>query len=157
RLPLLAGGLRDLPERQQALRATMAWSYDLLSDEEQRLFRALGAVPSGCTAELAAALLATETSGTSELDALDGLQALLDQSLLVEDADPDGTPRFRMLGVVREFAEEWLAETGESDARRARVAAALVRAAESVPPYGPEVGRAFQRFDRELDSLRAVI
>ena len=102
RLPLLTGGARDLPERQRTLRGAIAWSYDLLNDEEQRTFRALGVFVGGCTLDAA-----EEVAGAD----LDLLQSLLDKSLLRRTED-----RYWMLETIREFAVGELREADEHDA-----------------------------------------
>ena len=95
RLPLLTGGARDLPERQRTLRDTIAWSYDLLNDEEQRLFRRLAVFVGGCTLEAAEAVC--DADGDLGLDLFDGVASLVDKSLLRQEDGPDGEPRFAML------------------------------------------------------------
>jgi len=145
RLPLLTGGARDLPERQRTLRATIAWSYDLLTPEEQRLFRALGVFVGGST------LSAAEVVAGADLDAL---QSLLDKSLLRRTED-----RYWMLETIREFALERLRETGELDAvaRRhfdyfAALSASAHLAAEDV-----ELGQHRELVEPEFDNVRAAI
>ncbi len=97
RLRLLTGGARDAPERQQTLRATIDWSHELLDAPTATLFRRQAVFQGGWT--LAAAEAVTDTP-----DALDGLEALVNQSLVVRD-DADGAePRFRMLETIREYA-----------------------------------------------------
>ncbi len=104
RLQLLTGGARDLPERQQTLRATMDWSYDLLSPAEQKLFRRLSVFVGGCNLEGVEAVC--DTKGDLDLDLLDGMSSMLDKSLLqqieqangriaVRDAGNDSRVRYR--------------------------------------------------------------
>ena len=105
RLPLLTGGPRDAPERQRTLRATIEWSYDLLSPQEQELFRRLAVSSGGCT------LAAAEEICGADLDAL---QSLIDKSLLRFDEE-----RYTMLETIREYALERLRESGQhADLRR---------------------------------------
>ena len=128
RLALLSGGARDLPERQQTMRTTIAWSYDLLTEAEQTLFRRLGVFVGGCTLEAAEGVLRTEGPGLSEdtIDSvlnpqpsvLDGLGALVDKSLLRQVAGPGGEPRFVMLETIREYALERLEASGEAERLR---------------------------------------
>src|SRR5215203_602606 len=106
RLPLLTGGGRDLPARQQTMRAAIAWSHDLLSSDEQVLFRRLAVFVGGFTLEAAEAV--TSGSGEPGSDPFDGVASLLDKSLLRQDVGPGGEPRFTMLETVREFALEQL-------------------------------------------------
>jgi predicted ATPase/class 3 adenylate cyclase len=111
RLPILTGGARDLPARQQTLRNAIAWSYDLLSPEEQALYRRLSIFAGGCTLEAAEAVC--DPDGTLGLDVLDGMSSLAAQSLLKQLEGPDGEPRFGMLETIREFGLEQLRASGE--------------------------------------------
>ena len=116
RLKLLTGGTRDLPARQQTIRNTIDWSYNLLDATQQTLFVRLGVFVGGWT-EQAAARVCNAADDTS-IDILDGLAALLDQSLLQQTEGSDGEPRFTMLETIREYALERLAERGEAEALR---------------------------------------
>jgi predicted ATPase len=106
RLPLLTGGARDAPERQRTLRSTIGWSYELLSPEEQQVFRPLAVFVGGCTLEAA-----EEVAGAD----LDLLQSLVEKSLVRFDGE-----RYSLLETIREFAFEQLDETGELDETRQR-------------------------------------
>jgi predicted ATPase len=110
RLDFLVGGARDLPERQRALRDTIQWSYDLLADDERRLFAGLAVFVGSFSLEAVYAVLGTESSR----DVLDLLASLVDKSLLRTEATA-GEPRFRMLGMIREFARDRLDESGEAE------------------------------------------
>jgi predicted ATPase/class 3 adenylate cyclase len=114
RLGLLTGGARDLEERQQTMRATIAWSYDLLDSDEQRLFARLGVFVGGFRLDAAAAIVAT--SDETALDLLEGVSTLVENSLLAERDDSDGEPRFFMLETIREYARERLEESRETAA-----------------------------------------
>jgi len=155
-LATLAGGGRDLPERQQTLRGAIAWSYDLLDEPGRRLLRRLSVFAAGCTLEMAE----TICGPTSELgiDVLDGIEALVDQSLLRAE-DVSGEARFRMLETIRAFAAEQLAASGEADTieeRHARAFLALAReAAEELS--GSEQRTWLDRLDIEHDNLRAAL
>jgi predicted ATPase/class 3 adenylate cyclase len=120
-LDLLAGS-RDADERHATLRATIAWSYDLLSKDEQRLFRHLSVFRGGCT------LVSAETVCDADLDTL---ASLLDKSLLRRRAGRLGEERFWMLETIREFAGERLDESGEADELRRRHAERMLDIAES--------------------------
>jgi predicted ATPase len=98
RLDLLKGG-RDVDPRQQTLRATIDWSYDLLTEDEAMLFARLSVFAGGCTLE------AAEEVADAEVDTL---QSLLDKSLLRRQSDEDGRPRYWMLETIREYAAERL-------------------------------------------------
>jgi non-specific serine/threonine protein kinase len=118
RLPLLTGGARDLPARQRTMRATIAWSFDLLSEDEQRLFRWLSVFRGGWTLEAAAELSGDDDlapSHGSGQAVLDELGMLVDHSLVQRGEQPDGAVRFAMLETIREFGLEELEEAGETD------------------------------------------
>jgi predicted ATPase len=117
RLATLAGGARDLPERQRTMRATIAWSYDLLDEEERRVFSRLGPFHDGFLASSAEAVALGGDAGSDALDVIDSLVA---KSLLRADISHSGEPRFRMLEVIREFALDKLDEVGETDTMRER-------------------------------------
>ena len=130
RLPLLTGGARTLPARQQTMRDTIAWSHDLLAPEEQTLFRRLAVFPGGCTIEAAEAVAAPEET----LDVFGGIASLVDESLLRQEEGAEGEPRFRMLETVREFGLEQLEASGDSDATHGRLAAWCLALAEQAEP-----------------------
>ena len=155
-LEVLTGGARDLPERQQTLRQTIKWSYDLLSPSEQKLFRRLSVFAGGCTFEGAEAVCnATEDLG---VDVLDGISALVDNSLLVQRASDDGELRFLMLETFREYGRERLLEYGEaSPTERAHAAYMLVIAEEETLEMNPAEREAWLRgCDLEHDNFRAA-
>jgi predicted ATPase/DNA-binding CsgD family transcriptional regulator len=112
RLPLLTGGGRDLPAHQQTMRDTIAWSHDLLSAEEQVLFRRLAIFSGGSTLDAAQAVAATP--GSSDTDVLRGIASLIDKSLLQRHERSHGEARFSMLETVREFGLEQLGSAGEA-------------------------------------------
>jgi predicted ATPase len=127
-LGLLTGGARDLPTRQQTLRGTMDWSYNLLNEAEQRLFRRLSVFIGGCTLEGVEAVC--DTSGDLGIDVLDGMSSMVDKSL-IQQVEHIGETRFVMLSTLREYAIERLRESGEEAAtRRAHAAYCLVMAEE---------------------------
>jgi predicted ATPase/class 3 adenylate cyclase len=128
RLKLLMGGARDAPERHQTLRGAIAWSYDLLDTEEQRLFRQLSVFAGGFTLE---AIEAVCSLGASQ-DVLDGLTSLVDKSLVRQAEGEGGEPRFQMLETIREYARERLMEADEgavTQGRHARYFTTLAEAA----------------------------
>jgi predicted ATPase len=164
RLALLIGGPRDLPERQQTIRRTIAWSYELLNGDEQRLFQRLGVFVGGCTLAAASDVVSFEVSGVHEaadqLKTLEGLAALVDKSLLRRSADGD-EPRFTMLETIREYALERLAEHGESRAIRQQHATYFLKFAEAYDPwprlYAPPQAHWLARVDVEHENLRAAL
>lgn len=153
RLPLLGGGARDLPARQQTLRDAIAWSYDLLSIEEQLLFRQFAVFVGGWTLEAAEAVCATND------DLLDLLALLVDKSLVTQSEDADGEPRFGMLETIREFAAERLAASGDESAVRNRHAAWCLALAEHVEtgPTFPNLKPWLNKIDLEISNLRAAL
>ncbi len=131
RLTLLTGGARDLPARQQTIRATIDWSYDLLTAAEQRLFRYLSVFVGGCTLESAEAVC-NELNIENEISILDGLATLVDTSLLRRGESADSEPRCVMSETIREYALEQLDMSGEAEAVRRQHAAYLLALAERV-------------------------
>jgi predicted ATPase len=157
RLELLTGGPRDLPERQQTLRRAIKWSYDLLSPDEQTLFRRLSVFAGGCTLESIEAVCNTrEDFGISVLD---GVASLVDNSLLVQRLGPQAEPRFTMLETFREYGRERLVESGEAaDAQRAHAAYMLVLAEEETLEMSPAERETWLRScDADHDNFRAAI
>jgi predicted ATPase/DNA-binding NarL/FixJ family response regulator len=110
RLPLLVGGPCDAPARQQMGRNTIAWSHDLLSPEEQKLFRRLGVFVGDWTLEAAEVV----ANPDDDLDVLGHLAALIDANLVRLD-ESQTLPRYGMLETIREFAAERLAESPDED------------------------------------------
>jgi predicted ATPase/class 3 adenylate cyclase len=155
RLELPAARGRDVPARQSTLRQAIAWSYDLLGDEERRLHARLSVFVSGCTIEAAERVAAPG----SELDVLEGIASLVDRSLLREAEDVGGEPRFTMLETIREFAREHLAQTGEEDELLSRHALEFARLAEEANAglRSDDQLLWFERLEAEHDNLRAAI
>jgi predicted ATPase/class 3 adenylate cyclase len=122
RLDLLRGGARDLPSRQQTLRNTIEWSYDLLESGERVLFEVFS-VFSGARIEAVEAI-AGKVDVLSSIDVIDGLESLVDKSLIRRVETEDGKPRFTMLETIREYAHERLGEQPEV-ARKAKEEHAL--------------------------------
>jgi predicted ATPase/class 3 adenylate cyclase/DNA-binding XRE family transcriptional regulator len=157
RLNLLTGGARDLPARQQTLRNTIAWSYDLLTEAEQALFRRLGVFVGGWTIEAAEAVC--DAADDFRLEVVDGLESLLAKNLIRHAAASHGEPRFTMLETIREYALERLELSGEVDTMRQRHAAYYLALAEIAEPalQGPHRGSWLDRLEVELNNLRAVL
>ncbi len=157
RLPLLTGGVRDGPARQQTMRDAIAWSYDLLAPDEEVLFRRLAVFVGGFT--LAAAEAVAGCPGDLGCDVVDRIAVLADKSLLRQETGRDGEPRYRMLETVREFALEQLAASGEAPAiRDAHAAWCLALAsADRWERLGPALGPRLTQFEGEHDNLRAAL
>jgi predicted ATPase/class 3 adenylate cyclase len=153
RLHLLTGGPRSLPVRQQTLRSTIQWSYDLLGPKEQALFHLLSVFVNGWTLEAAEAL--SQETGQADLDVLNSLAALLDNSLIQASEERAEEPRFLMLQTVREFGLERLTASGELE--RVRVAHAhyfLALAKQAEPElHGPNQAMWVARLEHEHDNL----
>ncbi len=164
RLEFLTSGARDLPVRQQTLRNAIAWSYDLLNDDEQRVFRRLSAFVGGCTLEAAEAVAGDrpdrERGGERAHDTvLDHLSSLLDKNLLREVESANGEPRFAMLELLREFGLEQLELSGEAKMIRHRHATfflALAEQAEARRESAEQV-QWMNRLELEHDNLRAAL
>jgi len=156
RLKLLTGGARDLAARQQTLRNTIDWSYNLLDRGVQRLFARLAVFVGGCT--LHAVETVCNAAGDLSMDTLDGLAALLDQSMLREE-DVGGEPRFGMLETIREYALEQLELGGEVESIRQQHAAYYLTLAEQAEPElrGPEHAAWQARLAAEYGNLRAAL
>ncbi|MGH2358181.1 MAG: ATP-binding protein, partial [Candidatus Limnocylindria bacterium] len=154
RLAFLSGGARNLPARQQTLRQAIDWSYALLPAAEQSLLRHLAVFVGGWTLDAAEAVGRPAELG---LDALDGVAALLDQSLIRREETTLGEPRFAMLETIREFALERLAESVEADELRRRHAEHFVAVAEQAEPQLTQSSEAGDRVARDHDNFRAAL
>jgi predicted ATPase/class 3 adenylate cyclase len=157
RLELPATRSADVPARQSTLRQTIAWSYDLLPDEERRLHARLSVFVGGSTLEAAERVAAPD--GELELDPLEGIASLVDRSLLRESEDDAGEPRFTMLGTIREYARGHLRETGEEQELLRRHALEFARFAEEADT-GLRAGDQlfwFGRLEADHDNLRAAL
>jgi len=157
RLSILAGGPRDLPERQRTLRGAIGWSYTLLQADERVLYRRLGVFVGGCTLRAVEAVC----DGPSRLGigATEAVEALVQNNLLRRAGPADGATRFVMLETVREYALECLEASRELDALRGQHAAyylALVEQAETALA-GPEQGAWLERLEVDHDNMRAAL
>jgi predicted ATPase/transcriptional regulator with XRE-family HTH domain len=160
-LSLLTGGARDLPVRQQTMRDTIAWSYALLTPQEQTMFRGLSIFSGGCmlwAAEQVCCEDEDDGDGPVTPAALDTLGALVENSLLRMVEQSDGQPRYMMLETIREYGCERLVAAGEADALLQRHAAYYLDLAEEARLH---LHRAEQivwlaRLDQEIDNLRAA-
>jgi predicted ATPase/class 3 adenylate cyclase len=157
RLELPASRSADVPARQSTLRKAIAWSYDLLPDEERRLHARLSVFMGGCTVE--AAERVADPDGELGLDVLEGIASLVDRSLLRESEDDEGEPRLAMLATIREYAREHLQETGEEEEllrRHAQEFAGFAEEASAQLRSGEQL-LWFGRLEREHDNLRAAL
>jgi predicted ATPase/DNA-binding CsgD family transcriptional regulator len=158
RLQVLTGGVRTLPERQQTLRKTLQWSYDLLSPTEQWLFRHLAVFVDGCSFEAVEEICRSEGRSTS--DALSGVAALLDHSLLQQVKQEGEQPRFVMLETVREYGLVCLTEQGEARASERAYELYYLTFAEDIAPRlrrGEQQVRWLKSLNQEQENLRAVL
>src|SRR5215207_6301117 len=153
-LRLLTGGARDQPARLRTMRDAVAWSYDLLAQDEQTLFRRLAVFQGGCTLEAAEAVCRG-----SDLDVLEGMSALVNQSLLHRGEESGVAPRFTMLETVREYALERLMASGETAALRAKHGAYFTSLAERGISgyYTSTTSVTARQFTAERANVRAVL
>ena len=161
RFQVLTGGSRTLPQRQQTLHNTLQWSYDLLNEEEQRLFRHLSVFVGGCTLEAAEAVCGTSSDAAVSMEGsmLDAVASLIDKSLLHQTEQEGGEPRLAMLETIREFGREALVASGEAEVtQRAHAAYYLALAEEAEPRLtGAGRGRWLERLQCEHENLRAAL
>jgi predicted ATPase/DNA-binding CsgD family transcriptional regulator len=169
RLWLLTGGMLDQPARQRTLRATIEWSYNLLNEDEQRLFRRLAVFQGGIT--LAAIEAVCNTDGDLGIEALAGVTSLVDKSLLrtesgerLQSGHPEpeegrDKPYFAMLETLHEYAREQLEATSEAERIRRNHAAYFLRLAQRAEPqlHGPQQADWLNRLDREHENFRAAL
>jgi non-specific serine/threonine protein kinase len=154
RLALLTGGPRDAAERHQTMRTAIGWSYDLLPPEDQQLFRSLAISVGGFTLE------AAQQIGHAS-NVVSGLTDLVSSSLVLQEPQPDGGVRFRMLETVREFGLECLERAGEMPEVRIRHATYFSEFCERGYPhhYGPYSGIAdrYRKLDAEQGNIHAAL
>ncbi|MBV9232063.1 MAG: adenylate/guanylate cyclase domain-containing protein [Chloroflexi bacterium] len=181
RLGVLTGGMRNLPTRHQTLRNTIQWSYELLSSEEQRLFRWLSVFVGGCTLEAVDAVYNTKAGQV--MDVLEGVASLLDKSLLWQTEQEGGELRLSMLETIREYGLECLVASGELGEAQQAHAAYYLTLAQGAEPHltravgirrrsrgrrNPALGARLQvtgteeilwlkRLERESENLRAAL
>jgi len=157
RFRLLTGGNRTALPHQRTLRATVDWSYDLLSEQERTLLRRLAVFAGGWRLEAAEAVCAGP--GLESYEVLDLLQHLVDRSLVVAEVQSDGTNRYRMLEMLQQYALERLVEQGEADEARRQHAACFLALAEAavVELRGPSESEWSGRLEIEIENLRAAL
>jgi len=156
-LSLLSVGGRTAVSRQQTLRGTLDWSYELLGEFEQKLFGRFSVFAGGWTLEAAEAV--GRGDGIEERDVLDVLSGLVDKSLVVAEARQESRVRYRLLEPVRQYAQEKLEESGEAEEVRRRHASFFLTLAEVAEPWlrGPEDLEWLERLETEHDNMRAAL
>ena len=157
RQDVLRGGPRDLPARQQTLRSTIDWSYNLLDDHARILFRRLSVFVGGWRLEAAEAVC--NATGDLDVDVLDEMESLIDNSLLTSAEEADGEMRYGMLETIREYARERLSGSGEEDSLRERHADSYLALVETIQPklLTSERRRWLDRLEIEHDNMRAAL
>ncbi|HET8840157.1 MAG TPA: tetratricopeptide repeat protein, partial [Ktedonobacteraceae bacterium] len=154
RLQVLTGGAHDLPRRQQTLRNTLTWSYDLLTLEEQQLFRRLSVFARGCTLETI-----EELYGNTEIDVLGTIVSLINKNLVQRVEQTNGDGRIVMLETVREYGQECLAQGGEAQATFQAHALYYLDLAERAEGQlrKEQQARWLDRLEQEYDNLRVAL
>jgi len=157
RLHVLTSAAQDAPVRQQTLRNTLAWSYDLMDTKEQQLFRRLSVFVGGCTLEAVEGLYTA--LGELPADVLDGVASLIDKSLLQRTEQDDEEPHLVMLETIREYGLEALAASGEMERTRQAHATYCLALAEQAELElgGPQQATWLEQLEREHDNLRAAL
>jgi predicted ATPase/transcriptional regulator with XRE-family HTH domain len=159
-LQVLSEGAHTLPERQQTLHNTLKWSYELLSSEEQCLFRRLSVFSGGWTLDAAEAIWKVgQGMEGRKLTAFEGVAALLDKSMLQQVEQDGEEPRLQMLVTVRVFGQECLLASGEDELIRYTHAQYYLALTEQAEPHlkGPEKSVWLAHIDRELENLRVAL
>jgi predicted ATPase len=155
----LAAADAGRPSRQQTLRATVAWSYDLLPPRSAAALRRAGVFAGGCDLDALAAVALAGDGTDGPADPLELVSELMDVSLITVTEGADGEPRVGLLETIREFALERLAEAGEADSAQRRHAEHYAALAEQAHDqlYGPAQLAALDRLEAEHDNLRAAL
>ena len=156
-LQVLTRGARDMPQRQQTMRATVAWSYNLLTETEQRLFRHLAVFAGGATLEAVEAVCGPHCEDQDGI--LEQVASLVNKSLLRREAGADEEGRLRMLETIRAYGLEQLAASDELDVmQRAHLDYFLALAEQAEPKLrGPEQRAWLLQLEAEYDNLRAAL
>ena len=158
-LEVLTLGPQDLPMRQQTLRNTLRWSYELLPAWEQQLFRLLSVFSGGFTVEAAEVVATSQLAIEGEQSILDGLSSLISKSLLLTVQQEGEPSRLFLLETIREYALECLVAGGETEGVRTAHAMYYLRLAEEAEQHlsGREQARWLARLEREHNNLRAAL
>jgi predicted ATPase/class 3 adenylate cyclase len=157
RLKMLTGGARDISARQQTLRGTIDWSFDLLAEGEQHFFRRIAVFQGGRTLEGLEAVC--NADGMLQVDVMEGVESLVSNSLLHQREGSDGEPRFWMLETLHEYAREKLQESGEAAPLHREHALYYMRLAEEAEPHlaGAKQQEWLDRLEDEHDNFRAAL
>jgi non-specific serine/threonine protein kinase len=157
-LRLLTTGGRARPSRHQTIGAAIEWSYALLPAAEQTFFQRLSVFVGGWSLEAAEDVVAGDS--IENTDALDLLRRLVEKSLVVAQPRPDGSMRYKLLEILRQYAQERLEESGSAETVRSRCAEYFVTFGEQAEPNlkgCPQVKAWLDRLDQEEGNLRAVL
>ncbi len=157
KLDILSSSSTTQPDRHKTLRAAIEWSYNLLSPEEQTLFRSLSVFSGGFTIEAAEKVCFEGYKGNLEI--LDLIATLADHSLIHRAVEEDGEPRFYMLETLRAFGQDRLGASLEKDDTMQKYVSYYTEVVEYAAKHltGPEQGYWLDLLDRESDNLRAVL
>ncbi len=156
-LGVLSQRIHDIPERQQTLRGAIAWSYELLTDDEQQVFRRLSVCSNGCTLQ-AARQICSSTGALSDRIA-EILEMLINKSLLRQRGQAEGEARFWLLQTLREYGWEQLIATGEVEATRSAHAAYYLSWVQNAVSFlrGAEQAEWLDRLELEYENLRTAL
>jgi predicted ATPase len=157
RFRLLVGGSRTAAPRQKTLRATVEWSYELLSESERCLFERLAVFAGGWTLDAAEAICVGD--GLEPGHVLDLLGQLVDKSLVIVDATLDGPVRYRLLDTLRQYAQERLAASNVAHSTAHRHAVYYLALAKEAEPAltGAQQAAWLEQLEREHENLRAAL
>lgn len=157
RLNLLTVGAHDLPARQQTLRATIDWSYELLDEKCRLFFRILSVFAGGFTIETAEAVCSGNRE--SNMDVLNGISSLIEKSLLFQEEAGEGEPRCYMLETLREYGLERLEQSGDADSIKKRHADYFCEIAREAWTCfdGPRIKQCLDRLEADHDNLREAM
>lgn len=158
RFDFLTAGSRDLPDRQRTLRGAIAWSYELLDEDEQALFRRLSVFSGGWDLSAAETVCADDSPN---MDVLEGLSSLIDKSLVRPIHAESGEPRFALLTTIRAFGAEKLEEAADTDTWRRRHAEYFSELAGEFNPASPGPGEdlpaAARNLNANYENLRTAV
>ncbi len=152
RLKLLIGGARDLPARQQTIYNTIEWSYDVLSEDEKQLFRRMAVFQGGRSLEALEAVCKYDNQ--MDVDILEGVESLVEKSLLQQREGGDGEPRFWVLETIHEYALQKLEESGEVDELRKQHATYFLALAQE---RSAQTDDNYDQFEEVHDNMRAAL